>query len=59
VGSYTDAGLANGVTYYYRLAFVNDCGTGGQSSEVQSVPGFVNPWTPSMPEATGFSPPEE
>ena len=36
--SYTDAGCADGATYYYKVAAVNGAGTSAPSSEVRAVP---------------------
>ena len=36
--SYTDTGLANGTTYFYRVAAVNAAGTSTPSSEVSAMP---------------------
>ncbi len=36
--SYTDAGLTNGVTYYYQVSAVNGAGEGQRSSEVSTMP---------------------
>jgi hypothetical protein len=37
-GSYTDTGLTNGTTYYYRASTVNAIGEGLQSAEVSATP---------------------
>lgn len=36
--AYTDSGLTNGSTYYYRVYSVNSAGTSGDSDEVSVVP---------------------
>jgi len=36
--SYTDTGLTDGSTYYYKVAAVNTAGTSGQSSEISGKP---------------------
>jgi Fibronectin type III domain len=36
--SYIDAGLANGTTYFYKVAAVNSAGTGPQSNERSATP---------------------
>jgi fibronectin type 3 domain-containing protein len=36
--SYTDTGLTNGTTYYYKVAAVNTYGTSGMSNEVSVTP---------------------
>ena len=38
VTSYTNTGLTNGVTYYYKVSAVNAKGEGVQSAEVSAVP---------------------
>ncbi len=39
--TYADLSLANGTTYYYKVAAVNSSGPGNQSSEVSSLVGAV------------------
>jgi len=36
--TYTDAGLTNGVTYYYRVSAKNDVGEGPESNEAEAIP---------------------
>ncbi len=36
--SFTDAGLTNGVTYYYKIRAVNAGGASGLSGEVSAKP---------------------
>lgn len=42
--NFTDAGLANGVTYYYVVSAVNDQGMSPNSSEVAATPGEYAAW---------------
>jgi thermitase len=39
--SFTDTGLTNGTTYFYRVTALNSVGESPQSSEVNAVPGSV------------------
>ncbi|MFL5936043.1 MAG: fibronectin type III domain-containing protein [Gaiellaceae bacterium] len=50
--SYTDAGLGNGTTYYYKLAASNTVGDSSQSAERSSTP-FGKPASPALGSATG------
>src|SRR4029077_6057792 len=36
--SYSDAGLTNGTTYYYKVSAANSAGTSAQSGEVSATP---------------------
>jgi len=47
VSSYTDAGLMNGVTYYYEVSAVNAVGEGPRSNEISATPATIPaaPWT--------------
>ncbi|NYT12787.1 MAG: hypothetical protein GKC03_09635, partial [Methanomassiliicoccales archaeon] len=44
---YTDTGLTNGLTYYYKVSAINAIGEGPLSSEVNATP--FAPTTPSRP----------
>ena len=50
--TYTDAGLTNGVTYYYQVAAVNQAGPSTRSSEVSATPTVATPPTPINVTAT-------
>jgi subtilase family serine protease len=57
--NYTNTGLSNGTTYYYKVAAVNSVGTSGQSAEVSATPGAGPPdlvvtsvsWSPASPNS--------
>src|SRR6266480_3319675 len=50
--SYSDGGLTNGVTYYYKVSAVNNVGEGPQSNEASATP--TAPATPpSAPQGLG------
>jgi fibronectin type 3 domain-containing protein len=50
--SYTDSGLANGTTYYYKVAAVNSVGTGALSGEASATPAATKPGPPTGLQAT-------
>ena len=50
--TYSDPGLVNGVTYYYRVSAVNGIGEGTLSNEVSATPATV----PSAPILTSATP---
>jgi fibronectin type 3 domain-containing protein len=50
--SYTDAGLTNGTTYYYKVAALNSAGTSGMSNEASATPQAPIPPAPSSLSAT-------
>src|SRR5207302_3530694 len=47
--SYTNTGLTNGITYYFRVAAVNASGTSGQSNQASATPTAPPPAPPSTP----------
>lgn len=40
--AYTNTGLTNGTTYYYKVTAVNTSGTSGYSNEASAIPSAVN-----------------
>jgi titin len=55
VDSYSDEGLTNGETYYYRVAAVNRVGEGGLSSEAAATP-TSGPNVPNPPRSLTATP---
>jgi fibronectin type 3 domain-containing protein len=45
--TYTNTGLTNGTTYYFKVAAVNVNGTGSQSGEASAVPNISAPAAPT------------
>ncbi|HJT10718.1 MAG TPA: fibronectin type III domain-containing protein [Candidatus Nitrosotalea sp.] len=54
VTSYTDTGLTNGITYYYKVTAVNSVGESAQSNEANAIPVTVPP-PPTSLAATAVS----
>src|SRR5213078_2283000 len=54
VTSWTNTGLANGITYYYRVSALNGVGEGGQSGERWATPAAIVtvPGAPTLNSAT-------
>ena len=57
VSGWTDSGVVNGTTYYYRVAALNAVGEGAQSNERSATPAVVVtvPGAPSLSSASGGS----
>ena len=50
--AYTDTGLTDGTTYYYKVAAVNSGGTSGMSNEASATPQLTAPGAPTGLTAT-------
>ena len=49
--SFTDTGLTNGTTYYYKVAAVNSAGTSSLSGEASATPVAVQATVPTAPQS--------
>jgi len=54
--SYSNTGLTNGTTYYFKVAAVNSVGTSGLSNEVSAKPAAAGTMTATASQATGSGP---
>src|SRR5207302_1277844 len=50
--SYTNTGITNGITYYFRVAVVNASGTSGQSNQASATPTAPPPVPNYSPSAS-------
>src|SRR5262249_53950535 len=51
VTSFNDAGLTNGITYFYKVSALNAIGEGGLSNELNATPATI-PGAPTLNSAT-------